>query len=220
MMRAALALLLLACLVSPTRADSIDELCLRFTGTYFYAMCSDPELRALAREREKVLDETNAKLDPFAQRPLMAEDRGWVNSIAATCVPNAPPALPLASEIKNCMVRAVEARIAYLRAYSAPAIPGPSFDELLASLRPGQTTEAQAMAVLGPLLDAAEDRRGRGDVGFWVIGATGVAVLFGHDGKMIAVTVCSLSDMGNQTHSNAKGQVIERPESTPLCEMP
>ena len=216
-MRSVLALLVLACLTSSARADRLDAFCndvrLPSAGApnqlrpmmwgYKVLTCIDPQLRALALERLKALDETNARLDPFAQQALGADEGRWVGSYAASCgvKPYAAPALPLTPEIKNCMVRAVEARIAYLRAYSAPAVPGPSFDERIALLQPGQTTERQAITILGPPSDAAPVAKGKkmddagrvaeedGEIVVWVIGTKGVGVFFGHDGKMISVNV-------------------------------
>jgi hypothetical protein len=206
MMRAALLLLLLAYLASPARADWIDDLCTReashpkgFTPltdglrTYLYAACSDAELRALARKRKQAYDEANARLDPLGQQALMAEEAaGGVGSYASACgiTPNVPLVLPLAPKIKHCMVRAVEASIAHLGAYSAPAISGPSFDERIASLRPGQTTQAQAMALLGTPVGGIKVPEG--ELVGWTIGSKAVTVLFGHDGNMIKVTVDSM----------------------------
>jgi hypothetical protein len=122
---------------------------------------------------------------------LGADEARWVGSYAASCgiKPYAAPALPLTPEIKNCMVRAVEGRIAYIGSYSAHVVPGPSLDERMAMLQPGQTTEMQAIALLGPPTDAGKD--GNVDLVVWVIGSKGVAIRFGPDGKMISVQVVS-----------------------------
>jgi hypothetical protein len=204
-MRSVLAFLVLACLTSSARADRLDAFCsgvrLPSAGApnqprpmmwgYKVATCTDPQLRALALDRLKALDETNARLDPFAQQALGADEGRWVGSYAASCgiKPYAAPALPLTPEIKNCMVRAVEGRIAYIRSYSARIVPGPSFDERIAMLQPGHTTEMQAIALLGTPIDAGKD--GDVDLVVWVIGSKGVGIRFGPDGKMITVQVVS-----------------------------
>lgn len=192
MTRAAFALLLLAHLASPALADSTDDFCKNVRpSTYgvFYAVCSDPKLRALARQ----LAETNARIEPLFQQNVAAGEAEWLRSYAARAcgiTSDAFPASPLAPDIKNCVVRAVEARVAYLCASYARCVPGPSLEERLASLRPGQTTETQAIAVLGAPLDGAPVPEG--ELVARIFGSKAVAVLFGHDGKMIAVSVDTL----------------------------
>jgi hypothetical protein len=215
-MRAALALLLLAYLASSAHADPFDDQCKfvlsraathlnRPTPSWLYdvLICSDPEFRALTRERSEATAETNARLDPFAQQALMGEEARWgVDSDTEACGIALDAPLPLAPEIKNCMVRAMKARIAYIRAYSAPAVPGPSFDERIASLQPGQTTVRQAIARFwGTRVTPRRSLKGKrwttpdgsprrmGEIVVWVIGTKGVGVFFGHDGKMISVNV-------------------------------
>jgi uncharacterized protein len=127
-MRLTLALLLLSFLVSPGRADPLDDWCKAVRLPSSIAICSDPDLRALARERQQAFDKARARLSPEGQKELLADQNAWVHSYAHTCgLSDRPPTLPLAPEIKNCMARAGRARIAYLRAYgSSPASPSSS----------------------------------------------------------------------------------------------
>jgi hypothetical protein len=134
-MRVALALLLAAYLVSPARADSTDDFCKTVRpSTYgvFYAMCSDPKLRALGRQ----LAETNARIEPLLKPNLTGKaEAQWLRSYAARAcgiTSDAFPASPLAPDIRNCVVRTVEARVAYLCASYARCVPGPTLEERLA----------------------------------------------------------------------------------------
>lgn len=121
-MRRTFALLLLsACFASSSLADPLDDWCKTARLPSSVALCSDPELRALAQERQRAFDEARARLSPEEQKALLADQDAWVRSYARACgLSDTPPALPLAPQIKSCMARAGEARIAYLRAYGSP----------------------------------------------------------------------------------------------------
>jgi hypothetical protein len=83
------------------------------------AICSDTELRAHALKRQHAYDEAKARLSTEQQRALLADQNRWARSYPQACrvAPDAPPSLPLATAIKDCMAQAGRARVAYLRAY-------------------------------------------------------------------------------------------------------
>jgi uncharacterized protein YecT (DUF1311 family) len=113
-------------------ADELDSFCGTATGPRSIALCSDPELRVSAIKRQHAFDQAVTGLSPDARKALLADQKGWVESYALACGLSQvePPPLPLPAPIKDCMVRAGRARIAYLRAYAAPAVavgnPAPS----------------------------------------------------------------------------------------------
>lgn len=130
-----------ACALTP---DVLDEWCKTVSLPSSIAICSEPELRDLAIERQHAYDEAKAKLTPEQQKALLGDQNGWVKSYPVSCglSLNVPPPLPLAPAIKNCMAQAGRARIAYLRGYgsgqniaatqTAPPIasPGSAFDRI------------------------------------------------------------------------------------------
>jgi TonB family protein len=101
----------------------LDEWCAQVKLPSSIAVCSDGELRALATERQRAYDEARARLNLEQQKALLADQQGWVASYPPACgvARDVAPALPLSPAIKDCMIQAGRARIAYLKAYGATA---------------------------------------------------------------------------------------------------
>src|ERR1700722_16194887 len=53
--------------------DGLDEFCKSVTLPRTIALCSDPELRTLAVERQHAFDEAKARLNPSQQKVLLAD---------------------------------------------------------------------------------------------------------------------------------------------------
>lgn len=103
----------------PALGDGLDDWCAEVKLPSSVAICSDPELRSLMIERQRAYDEARSQLTPDQQKALLADQNGWVRSYPRVCgLGDAPPSLPLATSIKNCVAEAGRARIAYLKAYS------------------------------------------------------------------------------------------------------
>jgi uncharacterized protein len=87
-----------------------------------FVICSDPELINLADERQKTFDETIARLGADQRKELLADQQSWVKAYATACgVPlDKPPPNPVPPIVKDCFKRVAEARLADLKAYSAP----------------------------------------------------------------------------------------------------
>lgn len=100
-----------------------DEWCAQAMLPSRIAVCRDPELRALALERNKAYYDAQARLDPGAVLVLFNDQAAWGGSYAQACgiKPNAILTFPLAPQIKKCMARAGRDRLAYLRSYGAPS---------------------------------------------------------------------------------------------------
>lgn len=81
---------------------------------------SDEELWDLAVKRHKLLDEAKSHLGPEQQRDLLSDENRWFASYGKSCgiVPGTGVTIPLTAEIRDCLVRAGRARVAYLRAYA------------------------------------------------------------------------------------------------------
>lgn len=110
------------------RADELDEWCKSVKLSSSIVICGDPELLALAIERQHAFDAAQSRLSPDQQKELLADQNGWVKSYAAACgVPQgAPPPNPVPDSVKACFRRAGEARITYLRAYRGSEWPAVS----------------------------------------------------------------------------------------------
>lgn len=110
---------LLAFPVSTARAAPLDEWCAQVTVPSSIAMCSDPDLRALAIERQHAFDGARTRVGEARYGVLLADQKAWVASYPKACgiTPDVAPSLPLASQVRDCMARAGRARIAYLKGY-------------------------------------------------------------------------------------------------------
>jgi hypothetical protein len=104
---------------SLARGDQLDEWCKGKTTAINFAVCSDDELRKLALERLRAFNEANARLSPDQQKVLTADQNGWALSYPQACgfATAEPPALPLASSVKECLADAGRKRLSYLRSY-------------------------------------------------------------------------------------------------------
>lgn len=113
----------LAVSITAANADQLDEWCAQAKLPSSIALCSDPELRALAIERQQAFDEARAGIGEERAHRLLNDQKGWIASYPKACgiAPNVPPPLPLAPDIQDCMARAGRARIAYLHSYGGPA---------------------------------------------------------------------------------------------------
>ncbi|HEX5452348.1 MAG TPA: retropepsin-like aspartic protease [Stellaceae bacterium] len=82
-------------------------------------ICSSPELRRLADERQRIYNETRARLKPEQQAALHEDQKTWVHSYAAVCgvPPNKPPPNSIPPTVIECFKRAAETRAVYLRNY-------------------------------------------------------------------------------------------------------
>jgi uncharacterized protein len=137
-MRFPLALLLTVFLASSAEAAPLDEWCAQVKAPSSIALCSDPELRTLAVERQQVFNATRGRIGEARYPELAADQSAWVTSYPKACgvAQDVAPSLPLAASVRSCMANAGRARIAYLAAYGlrpvsgsspAPRV-GPSFD--------------------------------------------------------------------------------------------
>jgi uncharacterized protein len=146
MLRAGWAFLFLAVTASTAQADALDSFCRTVRYPSNVAICSDPELRALAIERQQVFNRDRSALDPARQRRLLADQNDWVRTYPETCGIDRrmTPTLPLSSSIQQCMAAAGRARIAYLQDYPS----GPP----VASSSPPAATLAPVVASSAPSL--------------------------------------------------------------------
>jgi uncharacterized protein YecT (DUF1311 family) len=107
--------------VTQARADQLDEWCKTAKLPSSIVICGDPELLALAIERQHAFEAAQTGLSQDQQKELLADQNGWVKSYAAACgVPQgAPPPNPVPDSVKACFTHAGQRRIAYLRGYGA-----------------------------------------------------------------------------------------------------
>ena len=155
----ALAIVLLAFIVSPACADPFDDWCRTARLPSSIAICSDAELRTLAIERNGAFVEAEARLSPEQQKALLADQNDWVRSYTRVCgLSEMPPALTLAPEVKACMARAGSARIAYLRAYGSYSAPPPlgQTSAPFAQTPAASATVASSPTRIGPSFDCSK----------------------------------------------------------------
>lgn len=107
--------------VTPAQADpaELNSWCAQVKQPSSIALCSDPELRQLAIDRNHAFEAARARLSPEAYSRLLREQKTWVRSYSAGCGIDiiVPPTLPLQPEVLSCLKRAGQARVEYLRNY-------------------------------------------------------------------------------------------------------
>jgi uncharacterized protein YecT (DUF1311 family) len=153
-----------------TRGDALDTWCKGQQSALNIAVCSDAELRALAIDRLHAFDDARARLAPDQQKVLIADQNGWAMSYPQGCGLNgdAPPTLPLAPALKNCLAQAGRERLQYLQTYrGAEAKGGPQNetqnDRKNDTKKPGPTAAAQGATLRDQPTFAAPASLTRGD---------------------------------------------------------
>jgi hypothetical protein len=107
----------------PVRGDALDEWCKGATTALNIALCGDDQLRALAIQRLSAFAEASSRLTADQQKVLIADQNGWAMSYAQACglSSNVRPSFPLAPSVRDCLAKAGQTRLAYLRAYGVAA---------------------------------------------------------------------------------------------------
>jgi uncharacterized protein YecT (DUF1311 family) len=109
------------CRAMQANADpaELDDWCAQASQPSSIALCSDPELRELAIERNHAFEAARARLSGDAYRALLREHKGWVRSYSTACgiSETTAPQLPLPAETLSCLKRAGQARVEYLWKY-------------------------------------------------------------------------------------------------------
>lgn len=97
--------------------------CAGVTFSPTVVLCSDPELKQLADERQSAINEARARIGEQVWPALWEDQKRWVRSYATSCgvPPDRPAPNPVPASIIECFRRGGVARIAYLRAYGAAA---------------------------------------------------------------------------------------------------
>jgi hypothetical protein len=103
--------------------DGLDAWCQGDVSAMSVAICGDGDLRALAAQRLKALDEAVTRIPADQQKVLAADQNGWAMSSTQSCGvrPETRPTLPLPPSVKECLLHVGQARLAYLRSYGTPA---------------------------------------------------------------------------------------------------
>jgi uncharacterized protein YecT (DUF1311 family) len=118
---AATAVSLMVGITTPCMADpaELDSWCLQAKQPSSIALCSDPELREMAIQRNRAFEVARARLSVDAYDALLSAQKGWVYSYSTACgiSETLPPMLPLPAQTLECMKRAGRARVEYLWNY-------------------------------------------------------------------------------------------------------
>ncbi len=101
------------------RGDALDEWCKGSTTALLTAICGDDQLRALALERLHAFDDAKSRLTPDQQKTLIDDQNEWALSYPTACGLNADvqPSLPLDPSLRDCLAKAGQARLQYLKDY-------------------------------------------------------------------------------------------------------
>ncbi len=122
--------------------------CVGVTFSPTVVLCSDPELRQLADERQAAINEARVRIGEQAWPALWEDQKRWVWSYATACgVPaDRPPPIPVPASVIECFKRAGEVRVAYLRAYGVSA----------GGASPPVTAEVSPNDHIGPSFDCSK----------------------------------------------------------------
>jgi hypothetical protein len=153
------------------RGDALDEWCKGSTTALLTAICGDDQLRALAIERLHAFDDAKSRLTPDRQKTLIDDQNEWALSYPTACGLNADvqPSLPLDPSLRDCLAKAGQARLQYLKDYGqtkpentasppttlaptapAPATPAPAPPAPSASTGPAGTQSPTTAAAPAP----------------------------------------------------------------------
>jgi uncharacterized protein YecT (DUF1311 family) len=101
----------------------LDDWCAQASQPSSIALCSDPELRELAIQRNHAFEAARVRLGKDAYDALLREQKTWVRSYSTACgiSPTVAPPLPLSRETLDCMKQAGQARVDYLWTYNGAA---------------------------------------------------------------------------------------------------
>src|SRR5439155_14505483 len=82
-----LGILVGASFAAPAMANpaELDSWCAQAKLPSSVALCSDPELRELAIQRNRAFEAARARLNVDAYNALLRDQNGWVRSYAASC---------------------------------------------------------------------------------------------------------------------------------------
>lgn len=134
----------LSALAGPT---DLDAWCAQAKQPSSIALCSDPELRELAIERNHAFEAARARLSADAYSALLREHKGWVRSYSTSCgiSDTTPPPLPLPAETLSCLKRAGQARVEYLWRYVGgnPMLGQPKPADQLAPSVPSESVQTR-----------------------------------------------------------------------------
>jgi hypothetical protein len=121
------------------------------------ALCSDPDLRALAQERGRLIDDLWPRLSGTQQARFRINQENWGHIYPKACGLYGPPTLPLNQALHDCLYRAGRSRNAYLRRLDGEGAPE-SADELTTLItrenEPATRTDAPAPVTVVPALSS------------------------------------------------------------------
>jgi hypothetical protein len=106
--------------------EPLDEWCSKITQPLGIALCSDPELRRLAAERQTAFNKTRGALGPEQQKALLGDQKRWIEQYPVSCGLDVtkPPPLPLSERVRDCMAMAGRQRTLYIQNYPSSATAG------------------------------------------------------------------------------------------------
>jgi hypothetical protein len=118
--------------------------CVHPKDAFATALCSDPDLRAIADQQLPAMMAFWNRLSPQEQEKFRSDQLAWRDITARRCRVDRPTPLPLSAETKICLNQAEAGRIAYLQHYGQTDAP--------ATLHPNalpQVTSPASVAVTG-----------------------------------------------------------------------
>jgi hypothetical protein len=132
-----------------------DHPCVQPQDPFVVALCSDPELRAVAdQQRDEMMALWN-RLSPQEQDKFRKDQLAWRDITAHRCRVDRPTPLPLSDETKICLGQAEAGRIAYLQHYGQTGAPTALHPNATAQGTPAASTPVEGRAYRDGLRDRA-----------------------------------------------------------------
>jgi hypothetical protein len=102
-----------------------DRPCVQPRDPFVIALCSDPELRAVADRQQNTMMALWNRLSPEEQDKFRNEQLVWRDITARRCGVDRPSPLPLSYETKDCLMQAEAGRVEVLQRYGQTETPTP-----------------------------------------------------------------------------------------------
>jgi len=132
-----------------------DHPCVQPQDPLVVALCSDPELCAVADRQGNAMLGLWNRLSPQEQEKFRNNQRAWRDITALGCGVDRPTPLPLSAETKTCLEEAEAARIVYLQHYGQTNAPTALHPDATAPGTPAISPPAESDAYRAGLRDRA-----------------------------------------------------------------
>jgi uncharacterized protein YecT (DUF1311 family) len=135
-----------------------DNPCMQPQDPFVVALCSDPELRAVADRQRNAMMALWNRLSPQEQDKFRNEQLAWRDITARRCAVDRPSPLPLPSEKKDCLKEAETRRAEFLRRYGQTDTPTALHPNATPQVAPTVSVAADDARAAAAYQDGLRDR--------------------------------------------------------------